>query len=138
MTSTPEHRIVPGTTLTLPVEVTEALTVGYTVPGMPFVYSTPWMIHHMEVVSAAAVRPFLSDGTVTVGTRVDVRHLAAAPVGTTVLTTSTVVDVTGDAIRFEVTARDADETIGRGHHTRALVDMARFERGLARKRADVR
>ena len=68
-------------------------TVGHFVPGMPMVYATPMMILEMELVSADAIKACLEPGWVTVGTEVDIRHLAATPVGATVRTTAKVIAV---------------------------------------------
>ena len=69
-------------TLVVPAE----RTVGHFVPGMPMVYATPMMILEMEMASGDAIRSALQPGWVTVGTEVDIRHLAAALVGATVRT----------------------------------------------------
>ena len=61
-------------------------TVGHFVPGMPMVYATPMMILEMEMASGDAIRDCLQPGWVTVGTEVDIRHLAASPVGAVVRT----------------------------------------------------
>ena len=73
-------------------------TVGHFVPGMPMVYATPMMILEMEMASADAVAPCLEPGWVTVGTEVDIRHLAATPVGAVVRT----VAPTGVAARWRM------------------------------------
>ena len=77
-------------------------TVGHFVPGMPMVYATPMMILEMEMASGDAIRGHLQPGWVTVGTEVDIRHLAATLVGATVRTTAKVVAVERRVIRFEV------------------------------------
>ena len=73
-------------TLVVPAE----RTVGHFVPGMPMVYATPMMILEMEMASGDAIRGRLPPGWVTVGTEVNIRHLAAALVGATVRATSKV------------------------------------------------
>ena len=117
--------------------VVEAMTVGALVPGMPFVYSTPYMIQVMEVTAEKLTAGLLPDGWVSVGTRVDVKHLKATPVGFTVTTTAEVVTVTDKTIHFKVTAHDGQELVGEGMHYRGVVELARFEAGMARKRAQV-
>src|SRR6201981_32667 len=96
-------------------------TVGHFVPGMPMVYATPMMILEMELASADAIKPCLEEGWITVGTEVDIRHLAATPVGVIVRTTSRVIAVERRLIRFEVEAFDDKRRIGEGRHTRGLV-----------------
>ncbi len=101
-------------------------TVGHFVPGMPMVYATPMMILEMEMASADAIAAVLEQGWVTVGTEVDIRHLAATPVGATVRTTARVVAVERRVIRFEVEAFDDKRRIGEGRHARGLVNVASF------------
>jgi fluoroacetyl-CoA thioesterase len=108
--------------LIVPVE----RTVGHFVPSMPMVYATPMMILEMELASADAIKAFLEPGWVTVGTEVDIRHLAATPVGATVRTTARVVAVERRIIRFEVEAFDEKRRIGEGRHARGLVNVEAF------------
>ncbi len=101
-------------------------TVGHFVPGMPMVYATPMMILEMEMTSSDAVNRYLEPGWVTVGTEVDVRHLAATPVGARVRTTSRVIAVERRLIRFEVEAFDETRRVGEGRHARGLVNLEAF------------
>jgi predicted thioesterase len=103
-------------------------TVGHFVPGMPMVYATPMMILEMELASGDAINPFLWPGWVTVGTEVDIRHLAASPAGARVRTTARVTAVERRVIRFEVEAFDGERRIGEGRHARGLVNLATFNR----------
>ena len=105
-------------------------TVGYLVPHMPMVYATPMMILEMEMAAADAISARLQSGWVTVGTEVDIRHLAATPVGARVRTTAKVIAVERRVIRFEVEAFDDLRRIGEGRHARALVDVASFTKRL--------
>jgi fluoroacetyl-CoA thioesterase len=105
-------------------------TVGHFVPHMPMVYATPMMILEMEMASGDAISAQLEPGWITVGTEVDIRHLAATPVGATVRTTARVIAVERRVIRFEVEAFEGDRRIGDGHHARGLVNVASFERRL--------
>ncbi len=115
--------------------VTQELTVGAVYPDMPAVFATPQMICLMEQAAADAVHPFLPAGWVSVGTRVDVQHLAATPVGMSVTATAEVIAVDARSVRFRCTARDADELIGTGEHERGFVELERFMRRSARKQA---
>jgi predicted thioesterase len=103
-------------------------TVGHFVPGMPMVYATPMMILEMELASGDAINPFLEPGWVTVGTEVDIRHLAASPAGARVRTTARVTAVERRVIRFEVEAFDGERRIGEGRHARGLVNLATFNK----------
>ena len=105
-------------------------TVGHFVPHMPMVYATPMMILEMEMASADAVTPYLEAGWVTVGTEVDIKHLAATPVGAIVRTTAKVIAVERRVIRFEVEAFDERRRIGEGRHARGLVNVASFTAAL--------
>jgi fluoroacetyl-CoA thioesterase len=113
-------------TLIVPTE----RTVGHFVRGMPMVYATPMMILEMEMASADAINPSLVPGWVTVGTEVDIRHLAATPVGATVRTTARVIAVERRVIRFEVEAFDDRRRIGEGRHARGLVNTESFTQRL--------
>jgi fluoroacetyl-CoA thioesterase len=101
-------------------------TVGHFVGGMPMVYATPMMILEMEMAAADAIKSGLEPGWVTVGTEVDIRHLAATPVGATVRTIARVVAVERRLIRFEVEAFDEKRRIGEGRHARGLVNVEAF------------
>ena len=105
-------------------------TVGHFVPGMPMVYATPMMILEMEMASGDAIRGHLQAGWVTVGTEVDIKHLAAALVGSTVRTTAKVIEVGRRVIRFEVEAFEGMRKIGEGRHARGLINVAKFEERL--------
>ena len=101
-------------------------TVGHFLPGMPMVYATPMMILEMEMASGDAIRACLAPGWVTVGTEVDIRHLAASPVGATIRTTAKVIEVERRVIRFEVAAFEGERRIGEGRHGRGLVNVEAF------------
>jgi fluoroacetyl-CoA thioesterase len=101
-------------------------TVGYFVEHMPLVYATPMMILEMEMTSGDAIATHLAPGWITVGTEVDVRHLAATPVGATVRTTARVIEVERRVIRFAVEAFDGERKIGEGRHGRGLVNYEQF------------
>ena len=105
-------------------------TVGHFVPGMPMVYATPMMILEMEMTAGDAINRDLVPGWVTVGTEVDIRHLAASPVGATIRTTAQVIAVERRVIRFAVEAFDGDRRIGEGRHARGLVNVEAFNKRL--------
>jgi len=105
---------------------------------LPAVLSTPVMIMAMENAALEAMKPYFDPGESAVGTRVDVRHLAATPVGRRIVALAHVVGTQGRAVEFEVKAMDGDEEIGRGTHARVVVDLAHFAESLAAKFADKR
>jgi fluoroacetyl-CoA thioesterase len=106
-------------------------TVGHFVPHMPMVYATPMMILEMEMTSGDAINKFLEPGWVTLGTEVDIRHLAATAVGMQVRTTAQVIAVERRVIRFEVEAFSDTRRIGEGRHARGLVNVEAFTKRLA-------
>jgi len=93
---------------------------------LPQVFATPMMITIMENAALNAIRDYLEPGESAVGTNVDVRHLAATPVGHSVTATAEVTAVDGRKVDFIVSARDEIEEIGRGTHERMVVDMKRI------------
>ncbi|MBR1179251.1 thioesterase family protein [Bradyrhizobium sp. KB893862 SZCCT0404] len=133
------EQVTAGMTAEKLVTVTPEMTVGHAVPGMPEVYGTPTMILHMEMAAGSAVQPFLPKGHVSVGMMVNIRHLAATPVGRTVRAIARVVAVEARSILFEVEAWDGDRKIGDGTHRRGVVDVAEFERrfGVTRPVAEM-
>jgi predicted thioesterase len=115
------------------IEVTREMTVAHFVETMPEVYGTPIMIFHMESVSGEAIHKYLPEGWVSVGVLVNVRHLAATPVGSTVTIKSKVLSVDENTITFAVEAHDHAEKIGEGTHVRAVVQLDRFMKRVLRK-----
>jgi len=88
----------------------------------------------MENAALNAVRPFLEPGPSAVGTGIDIRHVAPTPFGHRVTAEAEVTRVDGARIEFKLAARDEVDEIGHGTHERRVVDLARLERHLARKR----
>jgi len=111
--------------------VTQQQTVQHFVPTMPAVFGTPLMILEMEMTSGDAISPVLPQGWVTVGTEVNIRHLAATPVGRVVRTTAVVTAVEPRLIRFAVAAFDGAQKIGDGRHARGLVNLEHFMKRFA-------
>lgn len=124
-----------GATAEKKITVTRELTVAHATSGMPEVYGTPMMIYLMEVAAAQAIAPYLPEGWVSVGVAVDIKHLAATPIGFEVTATAEVTAVSGRTVTFKVEAHDGVDKIGAGTHVRAPVEMARFEQGFQAKLA---
>jgi fluoroacetyl-CoA thioesterase len=103
-------------------------TVGHFLAHMPMVYATPMMILEMEMASVDAIHGHLEPGWITVGTEVDIRHLAASPVGATIRTIAKVIGVERRVIRLEVAALDGERRIGEGKHARGLVNREQFRK----------
>ena len=100
---------------------------------LPQVFATPMMITAMENAALNAIRSYLEAGESAVGTVVDIRHLAATPVGHEVTAEAEVTGVDGRRVAFNVSARDESEEIGRGTHERMVVDLRRLDERLAAK-----
>jgi len=111
----------------------EHLASRFKDPMLPNVLATPVMILIMENAALDAIRSYLDSSESAVGIAVDVRHLAATPVGHEVRAEAEVVKVEGRRVEFRVSARDESEEIGRGTHQRMVVDLARLNERLARK-----
>jgi fluoroacetyl-CoA thioesterase len=122
----------PGAAGEATAVVVEQLTVRHFVPTMPAVYGTPFMIMLMEMAAANAMAPGLPEGWVSVGVDVNIRHLAATPLGRTVTASALVTRVGAKLVEFEVQAHDGVNLIGKGTHSRAPVELARFERAFSR------
>jgi fluoroacetyl-CoA thioesterase len=108
------------------IVVTREMTVAHFHPHMPEVYGTPMMIYLMELAAAEAIQEYLPAGWVSVGVLVNVRHLAATPVGFTVRARAEVISVEGKTVTFSVEAHDDNGKIGEGTHVRAPVHLERF------------
>ena len=115
-----------GTVYEKKLMVTEALTAKVMGSGDLDVFATPAMIALMEGCAAESVANSLEEGMTTVGTHIDVEHLAATPVGMEVACKSTLVRVEGRALHFELEVSDACGLIGKGEHDRFVVAATRF------------
>jgi fluoroacetyl-CoA thioesterase len=93
---------------------------------LPPVLATPVMIMIMENAALNAIKPYLDAGESALGTRVDVRHLAATPAGRQVSGEATVTAVDGRRIEFSIRAVDGAEEIGVGTHERMVIQLAKF------------
>jgi fluoroacetyl-CoA thioesterase len=123
----PLDRVTVGITADRRVTVTPEMTVGHVVPGMPAVYSTPMMILHMEMAAGSAIQALLPADHVSVGMAVNVRHLAATPIGRNVRALARVAQVETKSVVFDVEAWDGDRKIGDGTHRRGIVNVIEFE-----------
>jgi fluoroacetyl-CoA thioesterase len=98
------------------------------------VLATPVMINLFEAAALDAVEPLLPPGYQSLGTVLNVRHIAATPVGMRVTASAVVDKVEGRTIFFRLEARDERELIGDGMHERVVVNVARFDERVQRKR----
>lgn len=130
--------LLPGLRHSESMIVTSAHTVPEVAawPGfkdMPAVFATAMMIGFMEQTCIQALRPYLQAGQCTVGTHVDMSHVAATPVGMAVRAEVELLEVNARSLRFKVRCTDDVGLIGEGVHQRAIVDKARFEERLQAK-----
>lgn len=102
--------------------------------SLPPVLSTPKLIGLLERAAYAALLPHLADGQGSVGSMVNMRHLAATPVGMQVRIRAELLEVDGRRVRFKVEAWDAVDKIAEGEHERFIIDRARFDQRLEKKR----
>jgi len=103
--------------------------------GRVRVLATPVMINLIEAAALEAVERLLPPGHQSLGTVLNVRHIAATPVGMRVTAMAEVLEVAGRTIRFRVEARDERELIGDGTHERVVVNVAKFDQRVQRKLA---
>lgn len=123
-----------GMTATASYVVTREHLATYWGSGAAAVLATPQMIAWMEAAAVAAVDDHLPEGYHTVGTLVEIRHLAASLPGAEVTVSATLVNVDDRQLLFEVEARDHSGIIGKGKHQRVIVHLERFEaRALQRR-----
>lgn len=124
-----------GLEATLERSVTPEMTASHVGSGGVDVLSTPTMILLFEQAARDAVQPVLPGGWTTVGTRVEVEHTAATPLGGSVTLRAVVVAVDGRSIEFAVEASDSFGRIGGGMHRRSIVHLDRFMKRLAERTA---
>jgi predicted thioesterase len=116
----------PGLVGEVTVQVGPAELASAMGSGSVDVYGTPAMIGLMESAAINAVDHLLPEGWASVGTRLDVRHLAPSPPGVEIRARAELVAVDGRRLTFRVEASDPVEPIGEGTHERALVDVSRL------------
>lgn len=100
---------------------------------LPPVLATPVMIMVMENAALNAMKPYLDAGETALGTRVDVRHVAATPAGRCVTGEAEVTRIDGRRIVFTIRATDGDEVVGIGTHERVMIDFAKFSQQMKSK-----
>ena len=101
--------------------------------GRVHVLATPVMINLFEAAALDAIERLLPPGHQSLGTVLNVRHIAATPVGMRVTASAEVVAVEGRTVRFRVEAHDERELIGDGAHERVVVNVAKFDQRIQKK-----
>lgn len=117
--------------------VTEQITAYQVGSGSARVLATPWMIAYMERTAHRLLTCCLPEGHSSVGTLVNVRHLAATPLGAEVRVLAEVLAIEGNRVYFSIRAWDELEMIGEGEHERAVIEEQRFLRRIEKKKADL-
>lgn len=108
------------------ITVTEDKTAAAAGSGLLPVFATPAMLALMEQTAFESVQPYLEEGCGTVGTKVEIDHAAATPVGMKVVCESELVEVDRKRLVFNVTAYDENGRIGGGTHERFIIDNEKF------------
>ena len=117
--------------------VTELDTAARWGSGLVPVFSTPALVGIMEAAAVKAVDGHLPEGQTTVGGHIDVRHLAATPVGMQVRAHAELTSIDGRKLIFQIEAWDELEKIGEAHHERFAIDKTKFiARAQAKKKID--
>ncbi|HZU03720.1 MAG TPA: thioesterase family protein [Ktedonobacteraceae bacterium] len=112
-----------GEATTTVVHENTAAAVG---AGGVEVFGTPMMVALMENAAWRTVAPHLDEGYVTVGTAVNIRHLAATPIGQKVRAEAELIEIDGRRLVFKVEAYDERQKIGDGQHERFIVKLDKF------------
>ena len=114
--------------------VNEATRIAFADDRMPAVLATPWLVAHLEYAARHAIAPCLEPHERSVGTFIEVEHLAPVPEGFTVVCRARVIHSDGPVVTFQVEAHDGTEMVARGLHRRRVIDVDRFARRVAHKR----
>lgn len=117
--------------------VTDQITAYHVGSGSARVLATPWMIAYMERTAHRLLTCCLPEGYSSVGTLVNVRHLAPTPLGAEVRVLAEVLSVEENRVYFSVRAWDDVELIGEGEHERAVIEQARFLRRVEKKKTSL-
>ena len=135
----PKDTLRPGLAHAETITVTDRLIVPEmadyfsSFAAMPPVFATAYLVAFVEWTCVQALRPHLLAGEHTVGTRVDLSHTAATPVGMKATAAIELIERDGRKLRFKVTCRDERDEISAGFHERVVIDQARFLNKLAEK-----
>jgi predicted thioesterase len=122
-----------GTVGTEQFLVEPAQTIDFADQQLPAVLSTPSLIGWLERTARHTLQSFLEDGETSLGTEIELAHLAPTPVGSTVTCLTRVVRVEGTRVSFSIEARDHREPIAKGFHLRYVIRKDRFAHRVARK-----
>ena len=127
------NAVRPGLAGSAELMVQEQHTAPSIGSGKVHVLATPVMINLIEAAALAAVEHLLPAGYQSLGTRLDVQHIAATPVGMRVSAEAEVLSFDKRLLVFRVEARDEKDLIGHGTHERVIVNVAKFDERVRRK-----
>lgn len=126
-------QIAAGLSGTAELLVGEEHTAPSIGSGKVRVLATPVMINLIEAAALKAIEHLLQPGYQSLGTHLDVHHVAATPVGMRARATAEVTKVDGRTVTFNVAARDEKDLIGHGTHERVIVNVAKFDARVQKK-----
>ena len=127
------ERIAIGLSASAELVVAEEHTAPRVGSGKIRVLATPVMINLIEAAALKAIEHLLQSGYQSLGTHLDVHHVAATPVGMRARATAEVTKVDGRTVTFKVHARDEKDLIGHGTHERVIVNVAKFDARVQKK-----
>jgi fluoroacetyl-CoA thioesterase len=127
--------IAPGLQGTVELVVAEEHTAPSIGSGKVRVLATPVMINLFEAAALKAIEHLLQPGYQSLGTHLDVHHVAATPVGMRVRAVAQVTRVNGRTVTFKLSASDQTDQIGHGTHERVVVNVAKFDARVQKKLA---
>ena len=119
-------KLQSGLNAEVEITISETETAVHLGSGSLAVYATPAMVALIENAAVRALEGYLLEGQTTVGSHMDVRHLAATPVGMKVRAHAELIEVDGRKLTFQIQAWDEAEKIGEANHVRYVVDAERF------------
>jgi fluoroacetyl-CoA thioesterase len=139
----PNQSLQPGLIFRRSIVVDQNLTVPCVARAfvgfadMPAVFATVFMVGLMEWTCVEGLRPYLLEGEHTVGTFIDVSHIAATPVGMRVTAEARLLAAVGRKFRFRVVCHDEHELVGEGSHERTLIRKVQFMSRAEAKRTRI-
>lgn len=128
-----DHKLQKGLRATVEKKVSEEDTALSFGSGGVKVFATPMMVGIMEKAALMAVDSHLSEGYATVGIHLDIKHLAATPVGMVVRAEAELIEADGLRLKFRVAAYDEFELIGEGFHSRYIINLDKFQKSADKK-----
>ena len=131
--TTPMDELKPGLNATVEIVVGTRDTAAHVGSGKIGVLATPILVTLLESAALQAVERFMPPGQQTVGTRLDIAHTAATPVGMRVRAHAELVAVEGRKLTFKLHAEDEVEAIGGGTHERLIISVDRFDQRMQKK-----